>query len=123
MTSTKTTWDSDADILEGEEPIDKAELIGVPFLITRVDFSHTERYSKAEVFAQTEDGKEFYFVDGSTGVRVQLIKYIEDRFAVAVDEEAGSYDMRLLIFKGLRVSKYLRDNGAPAQTYYLRAGR
>lgn len=131
MTTTKITkpapaglW-ADADVIAGNEPVDKATLIGKPFLITRIDYGTSSRsqYGMVTVNAVDKAGKEFYFTDASTGVRDQLTKYLTEVKSVDVDWTAGSYDVKLACHGGLRVSTYevetRPDTYRDAKTYYI----
>lgn len=132
MTTTKITkpapaaglW-ADADVIAGNEPVDKATLIGKPFLITRIDYgtSAQSSYGMVTVNAADKAGKEFYFTDSSTGVRNQLAKYLTEVKGVEVDWTAGSYDVKVACHGGLRVSAY-ETEARPgvyrdARTYYI----
>lgn len=130
--TTKTTkptpaaglW-TDADVIAGNEPVDKATLIGKPFLITRIDYGTSARssYGMVTVNAVDKAGKEFYFTDASTGVRDQLTKYLTEVKAVDVNWTAGSYNVKLACHGGLRVSTYevetRPDNYREARTFYI----
>lgn len=116
---------ADADVIAGNEPVDKATLIGKPFLINRIDYGTSSRsqYGMVTVNAVDKAGKEFYFTDASTGVRDQLTKYLTEVKKVDVDWTAGSYEVKLACFGGLRASTYETevrpDTYREAKTYYI----
>jgi len=118
-----TAWGTDVEVLEGVDLLDKSELIGKPFLITGVWFEtnkHGIEYAYVE--GMFENGVTFEFNDSSSGVRAQLITYLEDRNRMpASPDEIVS--LKLAIMKGLRVSTFevvdVRGRAKTARTYYL----
>jgi hypothetical protein len=117
-----TPWGKDVEILDGLNLIDKAELVGKPFLIKEVWFETGTRgieyvYANAE-FAS---GEEFSFNDSSSGIRSQIEQYLKVK---KVDPEVGqTVPLRLVIPNGLRVSNYEvfdeRNRPKMTKTYYL----
>lgn len=118
---------ADADEIQGSEPRDKNTLIGVPFLITRIDYgSKSSRgYAMVTVQAQDTKGAEFYFTDASTGVRDELTQYLVGK-GIEIDWEAGSYDVKLACRKGLRKQEYETevrpDVFRDSYTFYIAKG-
>ncbi len=113
-----------ADVLDGFEPIDKAALVGKPFLITGVRFRENERdivFAEVEI-TQGEGAEPESLQDSSTGVRDQLSAYLVNK---GVKFEIGGdwVDVSLYAPRGLRVSEYEVHDAAgrakQAKTYYL----
>lgn len=109
------------DTIEGFNPIDKAELVGVPFGVTGVRFRENDRkVTFAELEIITADGEVLGFQDSSTGVRDQIRDYL-----VTIKKTAGVewVDLNLFVPAGLRVSAYdvVNELGQTkkAKTYYL----
>jgi hypothetical protein len=118
-----------ADVIEGFDLRDKAELIGVPFVITSVRFETNARnVTLAYMTAMQRDGERFEFSDSSTsGVKAQIESYLLTRDSkVNVKGNTGEiFDVKLLAPNGLRVSKYeveVQGKKREAKTYYLTAG-
>lgn len=114
---------ADADILEGTDVTDKANLIEIPFLITGVKFSVNGRdLSMCWAEAEYGDGTKFTFVDSSTGVHAQLSTYVTNKLGKTPDLDVWN-DVRLIAPRGLRVSNYQitdeRNKTREASTYYL----
>lgn len=112
------------DVLEGFNPIDKAELVGKPFGITGVRYRRNERQVEfVEVEIITLDGEQLGFQDASTGVRDQVTKYLIDHKLAPSTDGTTWTDVKLYVPNGLRVSTYEvhDDNGRAkqAKTYYL----
>lgn len=120
---------ANADVIEGFDLRDKAEIVGVPFVITAVRFETNARnVHLAYMTAVTREGETFEFSDSSsTGVKAQITSYLLSR-----DENANTngntgqiFDMKLLAPRGLRVSTYeveVQGRKRAAKTYYLSAG-
>lgn len=110
------------DVLEGFDPIDKAALVGVPFGITAVRFRTNERkVTFAELEILTQQGETKGFQDSSTGVRDQIIRYLDDKKVPNKGREEW-VDIRLFVPNGLRVSTYpvtVAGVVQEAKTYYL----
>lgn len=113
-----------ADVLDGFEPIDKAALVGKPFLATGVRFRKNERdivFAEVEI-TQGEGAEPESLQDSSTGVRDQLSAYLVNK---GIKFEVGGdwVDIKLYAPRGLRVSEYgVRDAAGrtkQAKTYYL----
>lgn len=91
---------------------EKKSLIGVPFVIYRIDRKMGD-YNRefVTVHAITKDRTVIVFNDGSTGVCDQL------------KGQTASPDSPIFCPKGLRVSRYTYEdddgNKSPAETYYL----
>ncbi len=126
-------WDS-ADVIElpGNDLVNKQDLLGVPFLITEFSFrANASGNEIVDITALDKSGQPFDFNDSSTGVRKQLIEFLESRDVRVVHGEIHAY--RIACLKGLRISEYpVTDrNGAPVmepgpkgkqrigRTYYL----
>jgi hypothetical protein len=113
------------DVLEGFDPIDKAQLAGQPFGITGVRFRvNDSKVMFAEVEIVNAAGEPLAFIDSSTGVRDQLAKYLADVKKVdPLKNLGGWFDVQLYVPRGLRVSSYevTDDKGhtKQAKTYYL----
>lgn len=110
------------DVLEGFDPIDKAALVGAPFGITAVRFRTNERkVTFAELEILTLQGERKGFQDSSTGVRDQMIKYLDDKKIPNKGREDW-VDIKLFVPNGLRVSEYdveVAGHTTKAKTYYL----
>jgi hypothetical protein len=128
MTSSQqipAVWGTNVEILTGVDLIDKAELIGVPFLITEVEFKpNKDGIEYAWVTAMDKDGKIFQFNDStSTGIRAQLIQYLKDRGQEGIVDTHEKTPMSLAILNGLRRSNYtvkVMGKDKASRTYYLR---
>lgn len=121
---TPSDWGKNVEELDGVDVYDKAELIGVPFLITAVRFQQSTRgYDQIWVDAQLKDGTPFRFVDSSTGVKAQLESYLETKKLMPKGNDE-IVPLGLLISRGMRVSQFEavdQRSGKlkPARTYYL----
>lgn len=117
-----THWGSDVEILDGLELIDKAELLGKPFMIESVWFETGARTVEyVYVQAQFENGAGFTFNDSSSGVFKQIEAFLRGKGS---KPEIGQVvPLRLVIPSGLRVSEYeVRDERGrekKSKTYYL----
>lgn len=116
--------------LAGLDIVDKEELVGVPFLVTQVSFrSNTREVSFCTIDAIDKDGNAFSFQDtSSTGVRAQIVRWLEDHDAEGVVASGEFYSLRLAFPLGLRVSRFLADvkdertgkiKQQPAKVFYL----
>jgi hypothetical protein len=109
---------------DGAQMAEKANLIGVPMLLTSWSFAESD-YDKESVFvivkAITDQDVKVIFVDGSTGIRAQLWNITEERSANGVEGDAAYSG--LICPRGLRVSEYTytddKGKSIPASTYYL----
>jgi hypothetical protein len=121
----------------GDEPIeefnghnltDKADLIGVPFLIIGVEIERTDGkdYDVAYVYALDTNGTEFEFSDTSTtGVRAQIQAMLVEK-DLPPHAGAGFQKLRTVIRQGLRSSEFSvtdEETGKKrkAVSYYLSA--
>ena len=126
-----SAW-ANAEVVTGLDLIDKAELVGVPFLMTGVQYKVNERgVSFVYVDAENVRGDRFTFNDSSTGVRQQITGMLADRGKDhAID--SGEYVSFVTVScpgvvapRGLRVSNYeVQDPRDPrrskaARTFYL----
>jgi hypothetical protein len=121
--------------LSGHDLLDKAELVGVPFIITEVMFKVNEKsQSVAYVTGVNGENKFFEFNDFSgTGVRQQLIEYVHETTGQPVSMESGEiHSLALYAPNGLRRSDFEVDTrpnkavGKPimkaVSTYYISKG-
>jgi hypothetical protein len=121
----------------GDEPIEefnghnlteKADLIGVPFLIIGTEIERTDGkdYDVAYVYALDANGTEFEFSDTSTtGVRAQIQTVLAEK-GLPPHAGAGFQKLRMVIRNGLRASEFSvtdEETGKKrkATTYYLSA--
>ncbi len=93
---------------------DKADLIGVPFVIAMLRWNDTTDGVFVSVMAFKEDGTKIVFNDGGTGVYQQLQTYVAKH----------KRDTGIMCPKGLRKSDYMytdKQTGKerPATTYYI----
>lgn len=114
---------SEAAVLDGLEIADKAELIGVPLIITSVRLQTGARdIEYAYVEAVTESGDSITFNDSSSGIKAQLIDYLEALGKTITEGEIFD-GLKLLIPRGLRVSEFDAQIGGGktrrARTFYL----
>lgn len=125
---TTTNWDADVEFVGGADLRDKAELVDVEFKITGIRFEKNARgVEYAYVEAETRGGEEFDFNDSSTsGVKHQLITYLEQKDITPNYETGEVHNVNLLIPRGLRLSTYevtdMRGKLKTAKTYYLTSG-
>jgi len=126
VTTTETTaWGKDAaEVLAGVDLVQKAEMIGVPFLITGFKFTHNPASNIGYVYVEFETspgGERRMFNDSSTGVRQQMEEFAGAK-GLKIELEKW-YDVRVLCPKGLRVSEYdtkdERGRDTKGRTYYL----
>lgn len=121
----------------GDEPIeefnghnltDKADLIGVPFLIIGAEIERTDGkdYDVAYVYALDTNGTEFEFSDtSSTGVRFQIQTMLAEK-GLNPAAGGGFQKLRTVIRQGLRSSEFSvtdEETGKKrkAVSYYLSA--
>lgn len=105
----------------GFEPIDKRQLVDVPFVIVQYGFHKGDYGDYAFVHAVTKRNEKVIFSDGSvkSGIARQLADITAEREKNGRDTRAG-----ILVGRGLRISEYeYTDPGTgevrPAETYYL----
>lgn len=132
----------EAAVVEGYALADKKDLLGLPFIITGVTFRYARVNDKKEAVdyvsleAVTMHNAAIVLNDGSTGVRRQVVQYLQSLGAidegvdadavVATDPETpiefdlvNASDLHpLRCPRGLRKSDYENEFGA-ATTYYL----
>jgi len=125
-TSNKTTavpaFGEGAETFESGNRMEKSELLGMPHMIYRVVFGKASYGSNAELHCVDKNNKQFYYVDGSTGVYAQLVKAMQEKGKLDTEvtrPDSGEVDFALVIPKGLRSSEYEGPNGRPATTYYF----
>lgn len=124
-------WQND-EVLEGLDIVDKSKLTDVPFRVLGCVFkSNNEGVSICYIDAERADGYQFTFLDSSTGVRAQIVKYLTEKGMDAAVSNEGEYvEFKLVAPEGLRLSEYdipvRLPNGNPvpgkfrqARTYYL----
>lgn len=115
------TWE-----IEGEDLVDKATLVGVPFTITGLCFKKGARnvdYVWCDF--ETEKGDRGTFSDSSSsGIKNQLHTLWLTKTGEDVDytTEETWKDVRIIVSRGLRFSEYVPDGRKEkARTYYLAA--
>lgn len=110
--------------LDGLALVDKASLVGTPFRITGFYFSENDK-SIGYVYVDGEDvdGNTFTFNDSSTGVRAQIIAYLQTKGDDSAVSSGEYVNVSLVIPNGLRVSEFVinDERGRPknARTFYL----
>jgi len=129
MTNPNNTAWSEAEVLEGLDMLDKAELEGKPFLIVGVEFKpNNAGVSIAYIDGEYRDGTGFTFHDSSTGVRAQLVKFLASKSLDHIVESGEYAEIRLVAPAGLRCSHYTVDRPNPngrgtvtiqGKTYYI----
>lgn len=125
---------SDAEVMDGLELVDKASLVGKPFLITAIQFTETVRQSDDAIIsyvyvdAVDKDDNPFSFNDSSSGVRSQLVEFARSKGWADIVETHEVKPVRLVAPNGLRVSEYDQEVNDPrtgrptvrrARTFYL----
>jgi hypothetical protein len=116
------------DEFNGHNLTDKADLIGVPFLIIGAEIERTDGkdYDVAYVYALDTNGTEFEFSDTSTtGVRAQIQAMLAEK-GLPPHAGAGFQKLRTVIRQGLRSSEFSvtdEETGKKrkATSYYLSA--
>lgn len=121
----KLPFGANAEVLDELQILDKAELVGKPFIIeTVMVYTNDRNIEHMDVDIRVENGETFTFKDSSsTGVKHQILGALAGK---GVELTAGElYDFPVPIFcpEGLRVSHYeVEDHrGAKkmARTFYL----
>lgn len=130
-------------VVEGRTLRDKADLIGVPHIITSVSFRPVDAKNARDfVSVEAVDVNDLAIVynDGSTGIRRQIVAYLTSHGQFPADTDPdnviagikgalgesvafefsndGAGIPTLAVPRGLRVSDYESEYG-PARTYYL----
>ena len=129
MVARKTagTFGSDAQVIEVQAQNDKAELLGVPFIIREawvvVNASDVEfLYLNVET---ENDGFKTIADSSTTGVRAQVLGQLTKvlKLTEPFSLENGKVSVSLFAPKGLRVSEYdvvdRRGKNKKAKTYYI----
>jgi len=124
VTETSAWGNETADVLAGVNLVQKAEMEGVPFLITGFKFTHNSNSNIGYVYVEfetTPGGERRMFNDSSTGVRQQMEEFAGSK-GIKIELEKW-YDTRVLCPQGLRVSEYdtkdERGRDTKGRTYYL----
>jgi hypothetical protein len=117
-----SVWGADVEELDGVAPINKAELLGIPFLLTGLWFeTNKSGIEYAWLEGRYQNGDTFLINDSSTGIRAQMEQYLLIRGKTL--EPGEIMDLKILVPKGLRVSEYdvtdERGRDKKAKTYYL----
>jgi hypothetical protein len=103
----------EAMILDDFQKLDnKAELLNLPFIITRWWFTEGDMGTFVVLRCITRDNRKLVVTDGSTGICAQLKKITLDTGKTA----------NMVVRNGLRVSEYTADTESGpkrAQTFYL----
>ncbi len=128
VTEVPDAWGSEPiDDFNGHNLTDKADLIGVPFLIIGAEIEQNpgKDYAVAYVYALDVNGTEFEFSDASTGVREQVRNILSEKGLNAAPG-AGFQKLRTRIMGGLRASELSVTHQSTgkrrtATTYYLAA--
>lgn len=117
-----------AKVIKGFDLVEKAELIGVEFVITGVRFeSGARNVGYVYVNGVKRNGEKFTFNDSSsTGIKAQIMDAVSD------DKLSTEYDtgevvpVTIHVPRGVRVSEYqitdVRGKERNARTYYLTTG-
>ena len=96
--------------------VEKEQLVGKPFVITSWRYNPDGDMGDFMVVQiVTTDDEKLFFVDGSTGIKDQLLAY---------EAKLGGSQRPIYVPKGLRVSNYtyhdeLQGKDIPAQTFYI----
>jgi hypothetical protein len=130
MTTMPVGWETE-EVLDGLDILDKSQLVDVPLRILGCAFKpNNENVSICYIDAERSDGYAFTFLDSSTGVRAQIVKYLSDKGLDAAVDSGEYVEFKLVAPQGLRLSEYeipvKAPNGQPipgkvrlARTYYL----
>lgn len=127
-------------VVQGRLLCDKAELVGVPHIITGVSFRPmgSEKHARDFVSVEATDAanRAIVYNDGSTGVRRQVCEYLmahkvipqgdPDTIVADVADQSVTFDFvndgkqtpTLASPRGLRFSDYTNEFG-DARTYYI----
>lgn len=121
------SWgDKEVQVIGGVDLMDKAELVGKPFMITAYKVTVNERAENPISYVWLEfelepNGTRYQFNDASTGVRQQMDAwFVAQDLKPALDEW---YDAEILAPRGLRFSEYdtkdSRGKAVRGKTFYL----
>lgn len=124
MSVTSTAWGTGTEELQGLDLVDKAELVGKPFMITAVWFEQNQRdVDYVYVEGVHTGGDTFCFNDSSKGVKVQIEQYLSNKGIAPKPLGEVHEGLKLVIPRGLRVSQFTvldeRGREKQAKTYYL----
>jgi len=121
LDSTGIALESMSDYGTGFSVVDKAKLVGVPFLILEWRFNSSELNDDGfvSVAAVTKHNDKVIFNDGSSGVLAQLRMVTEQR----TERNHPTPQAGLIVQDGLTKSDYTytddKGKSIPATTYYL----
>jgi len=127
MATTRKAFGSDAQVIEVQEQHDKAELIGVPFIIREAWLEITGQ-GVEYLFMKVEtenDGTKVVKDSSTTGVKVQVMEELSKvlNLTEPFTVETGKLTSALFAPRGLRVSEYdvvdRRGKTKKAKTYYI----
>ena len=116
-----------AAVIEGFDLLEKAELVGVEFIITSVRWQTGARnVGYVYVNGVKRDGTRFTFNDSSTGIKAQLMEALS-RANLSTEYDTGEeIPFVVHVPRGVRVSEYViqdvKGKDRNARTYYLTAG-
>lgn len=122
-----TAW-ATAEMIDGFDLVDKAELVGMPFLITGCNFQmNKDEVSFVYVDGERPDGTTFTFNDSSSGVRKQMVEHLVSKGLDHIVDSGEFAELSLVIPRGLRFSEFEvagvvdRRTRLPkmSKTYYL----
>ncbi len=111
--------------LDGLELVDKEELVKVPFRITQVWFQmNAQNQQTVYVDGERADGTEFTFNDSGSGVRTQILQYLQKLEKDYIVDSGETLPISLVIPNGLRKSEYDTPDKRTgkivrARTFYL----
>lgn len=114
-------------VIEGFDILDKAELLGVEFVITGVWFvSGARNVGYVYMNGVKRDGTKFTFNDASTGIKAQITEMMT-KLGKPTDSDTGNVlEVLIHIPRGVRVSEYeikdVNNKDRKARTYYLTTG-
>jgi hypothetical protein len=116
-----------AEVIEGFDIMDKAELIGVEFVITGVWFASGARnVGYAYMNGVKRDGSKFTFNDSSSGIKAQITDMMTKMGKSTAYDTGEVLEVLIHIPRGVRVSEYeikdVNNKDRKARTYYLTTG-
>lgn len=118
----------DAKVIKGFDLVDKAELVGVEFVITGVRFeSGARNVGYAYINGIKRNGEKFTFNDSSsTGIKAQIMDAVSDEKLPTEYDTGEVVPITIHVPRGVRVSEYqitdVRGKDRNARTYYLTTG-